>query len=277
MIDLIDVPIFFILSGYLSRKQFLKLYAYKKIKQLLIPFLWFTSLKLVCNLLLGSFSHSQNVMEEIGVAFINGDYYWFSYCLIIMMIIIPIFWNMKKERVFCIWGIVIVLYLIASFSVLFALGGGPFQIINVLRYMPWFLGGYTLKIFGFPKESKLAHFTILCISVICCFGGIVLCWKGLMNYHINELLLSSSVFYILFSIFMKQERKIGVLILISKYSYQIFFLDSFIKIVLFIVVEKFTTISAIMIVPIVGLNIFISVVICMIISKTKYLKILFGL
>lgn len=245
--------------------------------QLLVPFFFFTTLKLIFNLFIGSFSHSEKAIGEFILAYINGEYYWFSYCLFIMVLISPLFWMIKKKSLICIWIVSLTVYFVGSFSGWFSVGGGMFQLINVLRYFPWFLGGYVLKCIEFPFEKRLVRIVLLSISIIYSFIGIVLCWTGQMNYHINELLLSAAVFYVMFSLFAKVDKKNKIFELISKYSYQIFFLDSFVKIILFTVIAKITPITSAMVMLIVVMNIFISVITCMIVSKIKYLKVLFGI
>lgn len=277
MIDLVDVPIFFILSGYLSRKQPVKRYFMKKIMQLIVPFFFFTTLKLILNLSIGSFSHSENVIGEFVIAYLNGEYYWFSYCLFIMMLISPLLWKLKKKTLIFAWIVSTIIYFIASLFGWFSVGGGMFQLINVLRYFPWFLGGYILKCSGFPFEKRLVRIILLGISIIYSIIGVVTCWTGHMNYHINELLLSVTFFYIMYSVFSITQKGNSILELVSKYSYQIFFLDSFVKIILFAMVGKITSITSIMVMLIVVLNIFISVAICVIVSRIKYLKVLFGI
>ncbi len=60
--------------------------------------------------------------------------------------------------------------------------------------------------------------------------------------------------------------------LISKFSYQIFLLDPFVEVMLFTIFAKVTTITVVLVVFIAGLNVLISSLICILVSKTKYLK-----
>ena len=60
--------------------------------------------------------------------------------------------------------------------------------------------------------------------------------------------------------------------LISKFSYQIFLLDPFVEVMLFTIFAKVTTITVVLVVFIAGLNVLISSLICILVSKTNYLK-----
>ena len=97
IISAVHVPLFFMISGYLCHTQNVFKYYKKKILQILVPFLLFTSLKLVVNLFSDQFSHAETVGDEILKAYVYGEYYWFSYALLIMIFLAPFLWKLKNK------------------------------------------------------------------------------------------------------------------------------------------------------------------------------------
>ncbi|MBE7054419.1 MAG: acyltransferase [Ruminococcaceae bacterium] len=279
IINFVNVPLFFMIAGYLCHSQDVLKYYKKKFFQIFIPFLVFTSLKFVCNLFFEQFSHSSNVGIEFLTAYVFGDYYWFSYALLLMCLIAPLLWKLKNKVVLIGVFLLLVFFNIANGFLRFISQGGPFQIFSVIIYGTWFLLGYVLRQLNAQNLLNIKpvkHITLL-ISITASFLVIFLSIKGMFIAFLSKFIVSVSISYILLYIFSSMHFKIPLLNYISNYSYQIFLLDSFVKVVLFMIASKLVTISTPIIILLAILNILISMIISFIVHKIKYAKTLLGL
>lgn len=279
IISFVHVPLFFMISGYLCHAQDILKYYKKKFFQILIPFLVFTSMKLVFNLFFDQFSHSDTVGGEFVRAYIVGEYYWFSYALFIMCLIAPLLWKIKNK--FILIGIFVVLI---SFNIvngfLFLINySSPLQIFNVIKYGIWFLLGYILNQLNAGNLLKRKFIKHIALFISIAFSALIifLFAQDMFNEFLSKLFLSLFISYILFYIFSSVRFKIPLLNYISKYSYQIFLLDGFVRVVLFKVASNFLSINIPTIILLAAFNVFVSTIICFIARKIKFTKLLFGL
>lgn len=247
-VGVISVPLFFIASGYLLHIQPIKQYYRKKASKILIPFFVFTALKLVYSLFVNdAFAHGGGVVEQLINAFIYGDLYWFSYSILIMFLVAPLFWRTKRfsggncEHPIACVVLFAVLLLFNFLNEQFDLVNLPkvFQIGSTVENLPFFLLGYILK-FYFPRNiiTILRKRPIISIVVIAVSSGLALLLgdpKSIkyLPYFLMTLCLAIIVFCI--ATYFKKENR--CLAMIAKYTYQVFFLDSFVKVVIFSILE----------------------------------------
>lgn len=279
IISFVHVPLFFMLSGYLCHAQDVLKYYTKKYFQIVIPFFVFTSIKFVFNLFSDEFSHATTAGGEFLKAYIWGEYYWFSYALLVMCLIAPLLWKNKNKLI-----LIGAFFLLFSFNIVNESLGlisncGPFQMFNVLKYGIWFLLGYVLNQLnaGNLLNKKFIKHIAFLISIAMSALIIFLFVKGMFSSFLSKFLLSLSISYVFLYIFSSVHFKIPLLNYISNYSYQIFLLDSFIKVVLFAVASKIFSINLPIIILLAILNIFICTIICFIARKIKLGKLLLGL
>lgn len=271
----VHVPLFFMVAGYLTHKKESKAYIYQKIKRILIPFLFFTTLKLLyTNLISNAYRHGDSLWEQMKAGFGKGELYWFSYALFIMYMLIPLVWNNRKK---C-W---VVFMVILGWDITNLLFGflritNYFQIRKTLLYIPFFLGGYLLsqykeKISVFEKHHRLQLLAVSIVGtilIIAVFGKISFCLKYVVAVCLG---------YIVYCIASCIKKEHCWLQMIARYSYQIFLLDSFYKVVLFVVVSRFMPINIAVTLVLVILNIFLGCITCMIVEKIPVLRNCFGL
>ena len=279
VMDAVHVPLFLMISGYLCHPQNVLKYYKKKTFQIIVPFLVFSFIKLVVNLNFDQFSHAGTAGGEILKAYLFGEYYWFSYCLFFLCLLAPLLWKLKSRL-----AIIGVFALVLSFNVLngfFSLVplGGPFQIFTVLIFGTWFLLGYMLRQLkaGELLNKKAIKHIVFLLSVVVSALAINLYSKNLLEGFLRKFLMSVSSSYILVYLFSFLRFEIFPLNYISKYSYQTFFLDSFVKVVLFAVASRFLTIDPTVVLLIGIVNVLVSTFICFIAHKIKFIKTLFGL
>ncbi len=275
LIYAVHVPLFFIVAGYLTHKKEIKVYVFQKIKRILIPFFFFTTLKLLyTNFISNAYSHGDTLPEQIQAGFGKGELYWFSYALFIMYMLIPFIWNNKKLCFVLFTGIL-------GWDILNLLFGyikitNYFQIRKTLLYLPFFLGGYLLnqykdKLLKFEKENR---WKLICVSII---GTIfVIAVFGKITFSLKYFV-AVCLSYILYCITSCIKVECSWLQVVARYSYQIFLLDSFYKVILFTIVSRFMSINIVVSLVLVILNIVLGCITCMVVERIPALRGCFGL
>ena len=139
----VHVPLFILLAGYLCHKQNLRTYYLKKLRRILIPFLFMSVLKLLLgNLFFPEFVHEGTLAAQVYDAFICGGLYWFCYALLVLYLLAPLFWN----REVLIWVLLILTLGINIFLQRQELElTNILQLSRVLSLFPYFLTGMLLS------------------------------------------------------------------------------------------------------------------------------------
>lgn len=283
----VNVSLFIVIAGYLCHKQSVNQYYVKKLKRILLPFITFSVLKLVYSLFISNeFAHGTNLLEYIYNYTIIGNQYWFAYAMIMIFLAAPLLWKFPKHNyrfwilIVLIMAIMLSIYDLLEFNFL----SDYFQLKNAIHYFWFFIFGYMLKHVDVNK--------VLCIDLvknkmpIMCFTTLiavtiysVLYYKCGYNYQgfpvrpILGLLLGGSLYSITFLI----PCDLKLFILISKYSLQIMFFDGLYRIVIFKVLRMVGAFDLTTIMLGCILNIAMTIVSCLFLEKTRYVKILFGL
>lgn len=275
----VHVPLFFVVGGGLCHSQPIKNFLNKKINRLLIPFFFFSFLKvLYVNVVNSSFAHATTLSGQLYDAFILGKLYWFPYVLFLCYILAPLFWKLSSKAnavicLFCLLGSVIQ----PIFPTL--TGSGWFGILLLPKWLGLFLLGYIIaqnKIMfsNFGKhELMLSIVSLLLIAFafhIPTFNASV----GVAKFYA----FSISGMVILSVVLKWVKEGSNILRLIAKYSLQIMFMDSFFKVVLFIIVMKTKfALNASAAFVIALINLALCVIACKILEKHKVTARLVGL
>ena len=279
VISAVNVPLFLMIAGYLSRPQNVREYYKKRIFRILIPFFVFTTVKLAANLTIDRFRHSDAVWDEILLAYVYGEYYWFSYAFFIMSLIAPLLWKIKNKTVLPVLVLLLLVLNVLNEHYHFWSKGGLFQIYNVLAYGLWFLIGYALQQTGtceLIKRKSVRH-TALVLSVIAAALISFLLFYEMVNKYLGRFIGSISFSYILYYIFTSIDFRMPLLSGVSKYTYQLFLLDSFVKVILFAILSRLLPINLLTVLIISALNVVIGVTICLVANKIKPAKFLLGI
>ena len=235
----IHVPLFMLIAGYLCHKQNVKKFYIKKIKRILIPFVFMSVLKLLYNNLISSeFTHEGSISEQIFDAFICGGTYWFCYCLLVIFAIAPLFWDRRK----LMWTVLAVL--IAANTVMRWTGTGftdVLQIDQVLCQMPFFLIGMILSSCSAAQLIKRKKNQYLLLFAGIAAGGICGYFRFALDVHriwIIDFVFGLSAMFLLYFIAARLRGNIAdkILSTISSFSLQIMFFDSFYRVVLYLLV-----------------------------------------
>ena len=281
------VPVFLIVAGYFCHKQPIKQFYQKKIKQLLIPFVVFSLLKLIYSSFVSSeFSHGgESVTSQIAYSFLIGRQYWFIYTIFIIFLFAPLLWIRSEEKQSFSVAALIISYLIASFFAVAEILWGIvlpeyFQIDHVIYYFPYFVFGYYIKQnkdFSYWLYSNHKKGTYLVSGLIIFLFMLTYTVYRQIRIHSVRFFVAVSFFNILYLSVNTIRRNSIMLNSISRYSLQIMFLDGFYRVIMFAGFKRIGFINSAMIIIITSLVLLLSVLTCIFLEKTVYIKKLIGL
>ncbi|MBR4727563.1 MAG: acyltransferase [Clostridia bacterium] len=278
------VFIFILISGYLNHKQDLKKYYKNKFTKIILPFLFFSSLKIVYTLIISNaYAHADSYREMLIDAFIFGNLYWFSYCIFVIFCIAPLLWIwFEKNRAFSI----------AAFLLLFGLnivielaGWNPkalsvFQFLTAIQYLPYFVLGIILKLYKKEIDSirnKCPKLLLLAGSVAVYILGYYLKERlGLpLRYPLTfvQVVATFAFLIVVFGYFRPNQY----IVKLSSYSYQFMLIDSFTRVVILAVIDKLFSVSVYWMFPQVLFSVIACYLICEISSRFKITRFLLGI
>ncbi len=278
LIYAVHVPLFFAVAGYLCHRQPVGKFYRKKLMRILIPFLTFTVLKLLYNVVFSGEAVSMGLLKS---AFLYGNYYWFCYAILLMFLIAPLMWRRDDKTGVTVISVVILivcLVLQVAFTVKESDGYGPFQILQVIYCYPFFFAGYFFK----QYEKSLKRLMVPALAV---GAGLTV-----LYLYIDLNGMEERLFYFPVRTAASLALIVGVTALsgmipegfdrfsfLGRISLQIMLFDSFYKVILFKIAERIGFMHPVMCIPITALDIALTVLTCILIRKLPYIRILFGL
>lgn len=291
------VPLFFVIAGYLCREKNIISFYKGKIIRILIPFLFFTICKLVfTHFISNRFSHGANLAEEIYDAFYIGGTYWFVYCLLLLFAISPTIWRKGRELKkynYTMGSITIALIIFNLINIDFSFSFFPnsisigsfealtpfYQIERACMYMPYFLIGMMIR----ENENRFVSFVnekrrIIIATSVTMIGllSFVILTTDMRKGYLPKMIIAFSTMTILY-IFLKQvKHECCILKLMGKYSLQIMLFDSIYRVVLYQLFNMYVDLNVYWAIIICIVTIVLSVESCLIIRKTKFIKVLIG-
>lgn len=282
----VHVPLFFMISGYLCHRQPIAKYYLKKLERIFIPFIFFSILKLIyTNLISASYGHAADLKGQLFDAFVLGELYWFAYAILVIMLVMPLFWQ-KNETDFPIKAFVgaVVFVILDIFIELNPQVVLPlhFQIRYVVVYIPFFLLGHVMRylgkrLFKFEKSKRILLIAISLAGIVVLVG--VIRRNDYYNPFYVKFVLAFLLSYLLFLIAYFLPEKVRLIKLIGKYSWQIMLLDSFFKAIIYIIAELFLELSFAAAIAIAVVDVALGLITCVLADKidVKIIKKLMGL
>jgi len=277
----VHVPLFILLAGFLCHKQDLKRFYRKKAQRILIPFLFFSVLKLLVNNLLGTeYVHADTLPKQIWDAFVCGQLYWFCYCLLIMFAIAPVLWNRRAAQ----WCVLIVLI---GVNVWIGAAQMPLtdvlQIRGVICYSPFFVMGMLLSGYDFPGFRRRGPGRYVCLAISLA-GAVV---TGFLRFRLIvddrsflcDFVFGICVMYLLYLLASGLEGRKGadrILSVPGRFSYQIMLLDPFWRIAAYALFSLFLPDGLLSAVLITAADLLLSCLTCLLLQKIPGLSILTG-
>ena len=282
------VPLFIFFAGFLCHKQNVLNFCKKKIYRILIPFWFFSLLKILYTYVvhLGS---GINIGEELYLAFVEGRTYWFGYAIALMFAFAPFIWSDDKIRgeqtislktVFC-------LILLIGFNLIYSGNIISFKISQIVQlestiiYLPYFIVGILargryVQIKDIFIKRKLF---ILPLACLCLLISLILFYKDIM---INEFALKILTAFATLPIIVEISRKIPCRFIkafkiIGEYAWQLMLLDSFFHVVLFLLLGYFFPICSLTVWIIIFLDVLLGIITCELSRRIPVVRTLFGL
>lgn len=294
----IHVPLFILIAGFLCHKQDIRSFFRKKLFRILIPFFFFSILKLLMNNLVNTgYLHAESLTTQLYDAFVCGQLYWFCYCLMILYLIAPLLWDRKILQ----W--IVLIALIAANVVVTGQNlqlTDVLQLQNVLYYSPFFVLGMILSGYSFPgflPEGRTADspfsskkFRRMTLSIVLC-GAISLTGAAVTGYlrfirdigdrsFLTDFIFGICVMYLLYllTLLTVRLRIIGrILEALGKYSYQIMLIDPFWRMAAFMLFRLILPEGMILAVLITAADLSLSVGSCVLLRKIPGIRVLVGL
>lgn len=223
----VHMPLFFIVSGFcFSFKGNYKLYIWKKVKRLLIPYFTFNALDIVPRALFPNLvNRSRDMDESIWKIVFCGGEYWFLYALFIIFLIYPcvdkLIENNLYKYLLVLVGGVIVHFVVPPISI--------FLLSKVIYYFVFFVLGTMIKKFWGGRFfdiqiSKVKTFFLICIFTII--------WMLTIRKNISILSIFAALIGIVTLFFCTQYKLlITIFKRFGKYSLQLYLFNEYLLVI----------------------------------------------
>ncbi len=237
------MPLFFLLSGLVLKVEFSRIFIYKKIRSLILPYFTFVMLGFIITLLIPSWRSRlslKGIVADVYLAnpeFINVSSIWFLACLFIVICILTLI-----NRIGMVWLQKIVIVFLAFVGFLFGkLYNDGVDLLIPCNRLPWNIDvalvaivftaiGYYYKDIIIVHITKLAErrmITLFIILLMALIVAVVAFFNGRVNLH--GLLYNNLILYLIgsicgtelilaFSIFMQNYRVKRPIIWLGKNS-----------------------------------------------------------
>lgn len=286
----IHVPLFILIAGYLCRRQPIRPFYGKKIRRILVPFLFMSVLKLIMNNVLPvGYGHGSSLLSQLVDAFVCGQLYWFCYCLLIMFAVAPLLWDRKLLKA-------VLLILLIGINLFLGIREihltDWLQLHNVLYYFPYFLLGMLLKELHFSekfsgvgqKEKGVVRRNriLLCAAAFLTGGisGYLIFYRLVIYFYILDFLFGLSVMALMFlltSFLSGLSFPFRYLDAVGRYSFQIMLLDPFFHAALYMLLSLFLQEGPFMVALITVPDLVLSFLVCKGLERVPVLSDLLGL
>lgn len=270
------MPLFFIVAGFLSNKEYeIKYFYISKIKRLLIPYIFINIIDSIPRHLFSSFvNNSSNSL--IRVIFYSGVATWFVYTLFVMFLLFPMLdkYIFKKDKyyIFLYFLLIINMLNLEIFNI------NLFTLNRIIFYLTYFCFGYILKNY-YEEIKKNKYFNNNLLYIILSIFSLFFLYKYSEN-NITKVIYPFIGFILClkFSLFLKKYRNIKFLEFCGKNSLSFYLLEPFFAAIyrvglVKIIDLKYHYIIVILFFSLKLISICISVII---INKIKILSFLFG-
>lgn len=270
----VHVPLFFCVAGYLCHTQNVFRFYLKKWKQILIPFLLFTVLKLIyTNLVSDAFAHASLLSAQIADAFLHGSLYWFAYSILLLFLVSPLLWQLKKWNLLLFVGLIVANLILEREHIVLST---VFQLKKTVAHACFFVGGFVLQHYtSFFLDLHRRKMLLCCVCLMAVAGILYLNLAVLSGRpYLLWVIYAFSLMYLLFCLSSALPGGIRWLNFLGTNSLQIMFFDSFYKVLLFMFLPEDTVFSVFLSVL---LNISMTCMSILIIRKLPYIRVLFGI
>ena len=226
------MPLFFFVSGFVYSCKKYNEYIFKKIRRLLIPYLFFGTVSLFLHVFGGGLV-GETVTFQQGVIklFLYGGDYWFLYTLFLMFAIYPCLSKVKRSYVASGACLLIFLQCFIQFPPIFTFS-------NIVYYFPYFILGDCIKSAIKEKPLKINRGMLLVLAMLALlvYIGAVIFSRIVVNVILKYLQAFSMIglcliFARLLVSFTRKNKRANFLnrflLASSKYSMQIYLFNGY--------------------------------------------------
>lgn len=282
VITSVHVPLFFALAGYLCHRQPLAGYFKKKVLRILLPFAVFSLLKILYSFVVSdAFAHGGSLPAQLFDAFVLGRTYWFPYAIFLCYCLGILCWPLAgKPAKYGVAALLCVIAVNTAADLPSVPWLGYFQLGNTLYQFGFFLAG--MLIGQYQKQmaslwSRWAKYILLMSAVVSAVLTWLLVQGWLPHVYPVKYLLAFSLMILLVALVKKLSLGCRALKMIGKYSLQIMFFDSLLKVVLFAALEPLGIPVSLEILMIVAVDVAVGCGLCLLLEKIPGIRKLFGL
>lgn len=270
------MPLFFIVAGFLSSKEYeIKSFYISKIKRLLIPYIFINIVDYIPRHLFSSFvNNSSNSL--VRVVFYSGVATWFVYTLFMIFLIFPILdkfiFRKDKYHLFLYFLLGINMLNLEIFNV------NIFTLNRIVFYLTYFYFGYILKNY-YEKFQENKYFNNNLIFIILTIFSTCFLYKYSEN-NITKVIYPfvGFILFLKFSLYLKNYRRVEFLEFCGRNSLIFYLLEPFFAAVYRVGLVKFIDLKYHYIIVILFfiLKFTSACISTIIINKIKILSFLFG-
>ncbi len=139
----VHMPLLFLISGFcFSYKQSYKIYIWKKIKRILIPYIVFNAIDFFPRAWFPNLvNRPRGIIESIVKILFNGGEYWFLYTLFVIFLIYPFLCKFIENNIYISTGslaVILLLHFILPPTDIFTID-------RVIYYLFYFISGRIIK------------------------------------------------------------------------------------------------------------------------------------
>ena len=285
VVQYVHIPIFFVIAGFLCKKQSFSVFYRKKLKRILIPFWFFSVLKLFYSMFISNeFAHAASLADQLYDAFILGETYWFAYAISLVYLVAPLFWfddsrKTPPKRVIVTLVVFAVLN-ISYYGFHWHFLKIVFQFRNAVFYLPFFLCGILIRYYYAEIKEFVTRKNVLLgvLSGIVITAVVVLEYLQInTNLFVTKFLAAFSLSYFIIQSCRLLPENLRILKYTGECSWQIMLLDAFYKAVGFAILTKICQPSPIVAVVVAFIVLLSGLITCKIMEKIPFLNILIGL
>lgn len=271
----VHVPLFFMIAGYLCRRQPLMPYFRKKFLRIIVPFVTFSLLKILySHWISDEFAHAVSLPDQLIDAFVMGGLYWFPYAIVLCYGFAVPLWRARTGVLAAVLAAAVAVNILVDLPAVEVFA--YFQIGNALQNFCFFLMGMLVNrcADGLATVFTKGKYAIFA-------GAAVVIWMGVSlpvayNFWI-KLLLAVSTAVLLWALSRTLPENIKVLKTVGKYSLQIMFFDSLHKIILFPMLGMLGMTGAVLTIAVIVLDVALCCAACTLLEKIPVIRRLFGL
>ena len=277
------VPFFLIVAGYFCHEQSILGFYKKKFQKILIPFVFFSLLKLIYSAFVSNeFAHGgDSIFGQFKYSFLIGRQYWFIYTILGIYIIAPLFWTKanKEQSNSMIW--LFVSYITVCIIAVFGINVPElFQIDHIINYLPYFIFGCVLRqkqtqIISIAERIDKKISMSIAIFLILSFLATYIYYPAIRNYPVR-FLIAVLAFFIIFE-GTKSIKGNAILGIVSKYSLQVMFFDGIFRTIIFSILSRIKCVNILTAIITSVLVIVFSVLSCKVIERIPIVKTFVGI